>query len=85
MAAITRVMYILYGYIEGLGSYVTENFLYPLPTGKERILDIVPGGTQLAISGVPRGFWGDQNRPKFRRPYKTLPKSSRFVKTVKIC
>ena len=42
-----RVMYILYGYIEGLGSYVTENMFYPLRTGEERILDIVPGGTEL--------------------------------------
>jgi len=40
-------MYILYGYIEGLGSYVTEKLLYPLRTGEERMLDIVPGGTEL--------------------------------------
>ena len=47
MAAITRVMFILYGYIEGLCSNVTENVLYSLRPGEERILDIVPGGIQL--------------------------------------
>jgi hypothetical protein len=57
-------MYILYGYIEGLGSYVTENMLYPLPIGKERTLDIVPGGTELAISGVPRGVLGCWKPPE---------------------
>jgi hypothetical protein len=51
-------MYILYGYIEGLGSYVTENVLYPLRTCEERILDIVPRGTELGTSGVPSGGLG---------------------------
>ena len=40
-------MYILYGYIEGICSYITENVFYLLRTGEERILDIVPGGTEL--------------------------------------
>ena len=57
MVAKTRVMYILYGYI-GLGSYVTENVLYSLRTGEERILDIVPGETELGTSGVPSGDLG---------------------------
>ena len=35
------------GYTEGLGSYVTGNVSYPLRTGEESILYIVPGGTEL--------------------------------------
>jgi hypothetical protein len=46
-------MYILYGYKVGLGSYVTEHVLYPLRTGEERILDIVPGGTELGTQFKP--------------------------------
>jgi len=44
MTAGTLLIYVLYGYI-GLGSYVTQNVLYLLRSGKERIFDIVPGGT----------------------------------------
>jgi hypothetical protein len=40
-------MYILDGYIEVLRSYFTDKVLYPLRTGEERTLDIVPGGTKL--------------------------------------
>ena len=47
MASITRLNYILYGYIEGLSSYVAEHVLYPLRPGEELILGIVPGGTEL--------------------------------------
>ena len=58
MTAITRVMYILYGYLEGLGPYVTENVLYPFRTVEELILDIVQGRTELGTqvkSGSPAG------------------------------
>jgi hypothetical protein len=85
MSAIPSVMYILYGYIEGIGSYVTENVLYPLRTGEERTLDIVPGWKELGSSGIPRGIWVVENTPKLRRPYKIVASSNRFVKTAKNC
>ena len=37
------------------------------------------------IIGVPRGGWSVQPPPKFRRPSKTVPNTTRFVKTVKNC
>jgi len=36
----------------------------------------------IVSSGVPRG-WGVQTPPKFRRPSRIVPNSSRFVETVK--
>ena len=36
-------------------------------------------------SDVPRGGWGAQPPPKFRRPSKIVPNTTRFVKTVKNC
>jgi len=36
------------------------------------------------FSGVPRGVWGVQTPPKFRRPSKTVPNSTRLWKLLKI-
>ena len=85
IAAITRVRYFLYGYIEGICSYITEKVLCPLRTCEESILDIVPGGTELGTSGIPSVVLRCWKPPKLRRPYKIVPNSSRFAKTAKNC